>query len=178
VGERKLAGILAERIDDAVVVGVGLNVGLRGDEVPVPTATSLEIEGSSMTDRGILLRAILREFEGWYGAWRRVGGDPDTDGPGGYPPLNDPDLDPAVEPGGWRDDPADLGETGASGGLRAAYRRLCTTLGREVRVELPGHLTLTGVARDIDPAGCLVVATATGERTLSAGDVIHLRPTH
>src|SRR5436190_2138773 len=38
VGERKLAGILAERADDAVIVGVGLNVSLKENELPVPTA--------------------------------------------------------------------------------------------------------------------------------------------
>src|SRR3954453_10053754 len=45
-GERKLAGLLAEVVDDAVVVGIGLNVSLRADELPVPTATSLLLEGS------------------------------------------------------------------------------------------------------------------------------------
>ena len=50
-GERKLAGILAEVVGDAVVLGLGLNVSLRADELPVPTATSLAIEGSEVVDR-------------------------------------------------------------------------------------------------------------------------------
>ena len=62
VGERKLAGLLAEVVDDAVVVGLGLNVSLRADELPVPTATSLAIEGSTVTDREPVLRAVLRDL--------------------------------------------------------------------------------------------------------------------
>src|SRR6478735_2479620 len=46
VADRKLAGLLAEVVDDAVVLGIGLNVSLREDELPVPTATSLAVEGS------------------------------------------------------------------------------------------------------------------------------------
>ena len=47
VGDRKLGGVLAEVVGDgAVVVGIGLNVSLRADELPVPAATSLALEGS------------------------------------------------------------------------------------------------------------------------------------
>ena len=41
IGDRKVGRVLAEAVDDAVVVGVGLNVSLRETELPVPTATSL-----------------------------------------------------------------------------------------------------------------------------------------
>lgn len=51
------------------------------------------------------------------------------------------------------------------------WRELADTLGRHVRVELPGR-TIEGIATDIAEDGALVVA---GER-VSAGDVIHLRP--
>jgi biotin-[acetyl-CoA-carboxylase] ligase BirA-like protein len=61
IGERKLAGILAQRVDAGVIIGIGLNVSLRTDELPVPTATSLAIEDAP-TDRDPLLRAILREL--------------------------------------------------------------------------------------------------------------------
>ena len=57
----------------------------------------------------------------------------------------------------------------------AELRRHCATLGRPIRVELAGE-AISGVAREIDDAGQLVVQTATGRRTVSAGDVIHLRP--
>ncbi|NED52243.1 biotin--[acetyl-CoA-carboxylase] ligase, partial [Micromonospora aurantiaca] len=119
---RKLAGILVEKVEDGIVIGVGLNVGLREDELPVPTATSLAIEGAPLSDRAPLLRAILREFATWYREWTALDGDPETSG------------------------------------LRTAYRDLCTTLGREVRVEMPGDQRLTGTARDVDGTGRLVVA--------------------
>src|SRR5215470_6491119 len=41
VGDAKLAGILAERWGDAVVVGTGINGLQQRGELPVPTATSL-----------------------------------------------------------------------------------------------------------------------------------------
>jgi BirA family transcriptional regulator, biotin operon repressor / biotin---[acetyl-CoA-carboxylase] ligase len=75
IGDRKLAGILAELVDDAVVVGVGLNVTLRETELPVPTAISLALAGASTTDRDTLLRAALRGIGDEYLAWRRVEGD-------------------------------------------------------------------------------------------------------
>ena len=78
--ERKAGGILAERAGSAsgggVVIGVGLNVTLRADELPVPTAGSLALAGASTTDRDPLLRAVLRSLEQWYGDWRAAGGDP------------------------------------------------------------------------------------------------------
>ncbi|MEV0664419.1 biotin--[acetyl-CoA-carboxylase] ligase [Actinomadura luteofluorescens] len=139
VGDRKLAGILAEMVDGGLVVGVGLNVGLREEELPVPTATSLAIEGAPLSDRAPLLRAILREFGTWYQEWTALDGDPETSG------------------------------------LRTAYRDLCATLGREVRVEMPGGERQAGTARDVDGAGRLVVAGPGGDIAVSAGDVVHVR---
>jgi BirA family biotin operon repressor/biotin-[acetyl-CoA-carboxylase] ligase len=71
VGDRKLAGILAEQSadGDAVVIGVGLNVATRERELPVsPTglpATSLLVEGADV-GREALLAEILRSLEHWY----------------------------------------------------------------------------------------------------------------
>ncbi len=74
--ERKAGGILAEAAGDGgVVVGVGVNVSLRADELPVPTAGSLALAGAVSTDRDPLLRAVLRGLEDWYGRWRAAGGD-------------------------------------------------------------------------------------------------------
>ncbi|MFJ4782946.1 biotin--[acetyl-CoA-carboxylase] ligase [Streptomyces sp. NPDC088794] len=79
--ERKAGGILAERAgDDAVVVGVGINVTLRENELPVPQAGSLALAGAVTTDRDPLLRAVLRSLEEWYGRWRAAGGDPTASG--------------------------------------------------------------------------------------------------
>jgi BirA family biotin operon repressor/biotin-[acetyl-CoA-carboxylase] ligase len=75
VGDRKLGGILTEVVGDGVVVGIGLNVSLRADELPVPDATSLVIEGSAVIDRDPVLRAVLREIERWYGDLTRAAGD-------------------------------------------------------------------------------------------------------
>ncbi|QOV35991.1 biotin--[acetyl-CoA-carboxylase] ligase [Streptomyces ferrugineus] len=75
--ERKTGGILAERAGDAgVVIGVGINVTLREDELPVPQAGSLALAGAASTDRDPLLRGVLRSLEDWYGRWRAAAGDP------------------------------------------------------------------------------------------------------
>ncbi|MFC9626032.1 biotin--[acetyl-CoA-carboxylase] ligase [Streptomyces sp. NPDC056930] len=73
--ERKAGGILAERAGNGVVVGIGLNVSLRTDELPAPTAASLALAGAVSTDRETLLRGVLRSLEHWYGQWRAADGD-------------------------------------------------------------------------------------------------------
>ncbi|MFE0258285.1 biotin--[acetyl-CoA-carboxylase] ligase [Streptomyces sp. NPDC059010] len=79
--ERKAGGILAERAgSDGVVVGVGINVTLREDELPVPQAGSLALAGAVSTDRDPLLRGMLRSLEDWYGRWRAAAGDPVVSG--------------------------------------------------------------------------------------------------
>lgn len=78
--ERKTGGILAERVADGVVLGIGLNVTLTEDELPVPTAGSLALAGASVTDRDPVLKAVLRSLEQWYGNWRAAGGDPAASG--------------------------------------------------------------------------------------------------
>jgi BirA family biotin operon repressor/biotin-[acetyl-CoA-carboxylase] ligase len=79
VGDAKCAGILAEVVGDAVVLGIGLNVSTRAEELPVnPTglpATSLAVAGAAHTDRDPLLRAVLRGLARWYSGWRETGGD-------------------------------------------------------------------------------------------------------
>jgi BirA family transcriptional regulator, biotin operon repressor / biotin---[acetyl-CoA-carboxylase] ligase len=59
--------------------------------------------------------------------------------------------------------------------LADEVRRHCSTLGQRIRVVLADE-ELTGVAHGIDRSGRLVVETETGLRTVTAGDVIHLRP--
>jgi BirA family biotin operon repressor/biotin-[acetyl-CoA-carboxylase] ligase len=77
VGGRKLGGILVERLDDAVVVGIGINVSVRADERPVETATSLSIEGGA-TDREPLVKELLRSFSRRYRAFLAARGAPDA----------------------------------------------------------------------------------------------------
>ncbi|WP_426568862.1 biotin--[acetyl-CoA-carboxylase] ligase [Streptomyces canus] len=79
--ERKAGGILAERAGAyGVVLGVGVNVTLRAEELPVPQAGSLALAGAVSTDRDPLLRAVLRSLAEWYGRWRDAGGDPTVSG--------------------------------------------------------------------------------------------------
>jgi BirA family transcriptional regulator, biotin operon repressor / biotin---[acetyl-CoA-carboxylase] ligase len=55
------------------------------------------------------------------------------------------------------------------------YAPLCATLGRQVRVQLPGGDSVDGLAADIAPDGALVVETRTGRRAVGAGDVVRVR---
>ena len=80
---RKLAGILLERVEHgpgaAAVVGVGLNVSQTAAELPVPTATSLALEGVGSPeelDRTTLLLALGDELAARVAAWTAVGGEP------------------------------------------------------------------------------------------------------
>ncbi|HUR50887.1 MAG TPA: biotin--[acetyl-CoA-carboxylase] ligase [Mycobacteriales bacterium] len=122
VHDRKVAGLLAEAVDGAVVLGIGLNVTTRPDELPVETATSLAVEGARTTDRDTLLRALLRALTG-------------------------------------------------TGTDRDAYREACSTIGRPVRMHLPGGDVVEGHAEDVDAQGRLVVDGT----PYAAGDVVHVR---
>src|SRR5215469_14248248 len=113
VGGAKLAGILAERWGESIVLGIGINVFQRRDELPVPTATSVLLaapeaaaaaaaSGADVRER--LLTAVLEELARWYYAW-----------------LDQPRP----------------GDAGACG-LRAEYLRRSDTVGAEVTVLLPG----------------------------------------
>lgn len=77
VGDRKLAGILAEIAapKPVIVVGLGLNVTMTGPEVPEHTrAISLAMLGSPMTDRNTLAVKILQQLASRIEAWRAAGG--------------------------------------------------------------------------------------------------------
>jgi BirA family transcriptional regulator, biotin operon repressor / biotin---[acetyl-CoA-carboxylase] ligase len=75
----KLAGILAEVGSGAVVVGVGLNVSTRADELP-ETGTSLALAAGRPVDRAAVLLQFLRGFERRYLAWAQTLGDPVSSG--------------------------------------------------------------------------------------------------
>lgn len=60
-------------------------------------------------------------------------------------------------------------------GLYDEYRTSCGTFDQEVRVELNGSSALEGTAVRLAEDGTLVLRTASGEREVSAGDVVHLR---
>jgi BirA family transcriptional regulator, biotin operon repressor / biotin---[acetyl-CoA-carboxylase] ligase len=200
IGGAKLAGILAEQSAGAIVVGIGLNVSTQRSELPVETATSLALAGATQLDRPALLRAVLGTFERRYLAWTSPPspGDPDATpgqhGPGSAAPgvaapgvaapgvaapgvaapgVAAPGVAaPGVAAPGVA---APCAATPCAVSLRDEYRRYCVTLGRQVRVELPGGGTIEGTARDIDEAGRLLVGTPDGPRIVSAGDIVHLR---
>jgi len=71
--QKKLAGILVERVETptgpAAVIGVGINVSLSPDQLPVPTATSLRIEGATSTNRVDILVAIATTLREWVDRW-------------------------------------------------------------------------------------------------------------
>ncbi len=58
----------------------------------------------------------------------------------------------------------------------AEYRRRCTSVGQAVRVELADE-TFTGTAADVNDEGHLLVDVGMCLRTVTAGDVVHLRTT-
>ena len=127
LGGRKVCGVLAEVAGPgAAVLGIGLNVTTRADELPHDGATSLQLAGAATTDRGTLLRAVLRSLT-----------------------VVLDDVEAAV----------------------TAYRERCSTVGRAVRVELPGGRSVEGTAESVDDDGRLVVAGA----PYAVGDVVHLR---
>ncbi len=142
VGERKLAGVLVERVEGpggpAAVIGMGLNVSMTRAELPVEQATSLTLESAKVADRQTLVKAILRRLDGLLAEWEAGAGAP-------------------------------------SERLLTAYRSACVTIGRQVRVELPGHPPVEGRASAVDESGRLVVETGSGTQVFGAGDVLHVR---
>lgn len=60
--------------------------------------------------------------------------------------------------------------------LRAAYAAACVTVGRRVRVHLPGGAELVGEAVGLDEFGRLLVDGGDGVVAVGAGDVVHVRP--
>jgi BirA family transcriptional regulator, biotin operon repressor / biotin---[acetyl-CoA-carboxylase] ligase len=72
VGGRKVAGILGESADGRVVLGVGINVNVGRDDLPVDVripATSLLAETGAPTDRVELLVHLLAALERRYDSW-------------------------------------------------------------------------------------------------------------
>lgn len=132
-GLRKLAGILCEADGSGgVVIGIGVNVSQSADELPVPQATSLAIEGAVVL-RSDLLVEILAGLHAAVGDLRSCGGS----------------------------------------ATMHQYRRLCATVGRDVRVSLPSGEVLDGFALGIGDDGRLAIQVAGKSVYVAAGDVIH-----
>src|SRR5919197_783176 len=70
VDGKKVAGILAEASDGRVVLGIGVNVNQRDDELPpAVAATSLRIATGHEIERAHVLAAILAELQVEYEDW-------------------------------------------------------------------------------------------------------------
>ncbi|HET6792951.1 MAG TPA: biotin--[acetyl-CoA-carboxylase] ligase [Acidimicrobiales bacterium] len=67
-----------------------------------------------------------------------------------------------------------LGSAAGIARIGTEYRQRCTTLGSEVRVQLPDE-TFTGRALDITDDGHLMVDVGMCMRAVTAGDVVHVR---
>ena len=68
---KKVAGILTEAKDGAVVVGIGINVTTDPKDLP-DTATSLAACGAAC-DLYQLAAELCRKFDGWYDIWSAQG---------------------------------------------------------------------------------------------------------
>ena len=150
---RKIAGILAQLGPlgaggaPPVILGTGLNVTLTEPELPVPTATSVLLENPDTVDRTELLKSYLSRFATLYRSFCNADGDPTAGMAGG------PSLHKRVE-------------------------HLLSTLGKQVRAQLPGDHEIIGHATRLDEYGSLLVVDHSGrEHVVTAGDVVHLRPT-
>ncbi len=145
--DAKLGGILAEAAGGAVAVGIGLNVSTEPDELPPP----------GPGPAGPLAATSLRAA--------------------GAASL-DRDLLLTAILGelehwylAWRRARGDAERCG----LAEEYTRLSGTIGRQVRVDLPGGQLISGLAAGIDPAGRLLVRAPGGDLPVAAGDIVHLR---
>jgi BirA family transcriptional regulator, biotin operon repressor / biotin---[acetyl-CoA-carboxylase] ligase len=143
VGDRKLAGVLAESEtgpggSPVLVIGVGLNVSWPPEGPPAELA-GRAVALSELSERRItveeILRGFLSELDRRYGTFETSSGQKS---------------------------------------LAEEYRSRLATVGREVRVELAGA-TFTGTAVGIGDHGELLVEVAGGTRSVTAGDVVHLR---
>jgi BirA family transcriptional regulator, biotin operon repressor / biotin---[acetyl-CoA-carboxylase] ligase len=68
----KLAGILLERADDAIIIGIGVNLGFHPDGLARPV-TSLAAQGIDALDPGYFCEDLARAFARWLSRWRGEG---------------------------------------------------------------------------------------------------------
>ena len=69
IGEKKVAGLLAQISNDGIIIGLGINVAMTIEELPVETATSLAISGSKQLDRNLILSKFLNVFADNFANW-------------------------------------------------------------------------------------------------------------
>jgi BirA family biotin operon repressor/biotin-[acetyl-CoA-carboxylase] ligase len=69
INEKKVGGIISTMHDDGVIIGIGINVSMSAQELPVESATSLGLAGVSLLDRNLLLSKILNSLETDFTQW-------------------------------------------------------------------------------------------------------------
>ena len=67
-GYHKLSGILGEVVGEQALIGFGVNHLLTAEDLPVPTATSLLLEGIDI-DRTTLAEGVLTHVAHWLTRW-------------------------------------------------------------------------------------------------------------
>lgn len=70
IGEGKVGGIIAQASGDGVIIGVGINVGMTHEELPVTHATSLALQNFPILDRNLILASFLTTFEELFERWQ------------------------------------------------------------------------------------------------------------
>jgi BirA family transcriptional regulator, biotin operon repressor / biotin---[acetyl-CoA-carboxylase] ligase len=150
-GWHKVCGALAEVVHtptgDGVVIGLGLNVSQRQDELPsagpggVPAGSLLTL-GSATVDRDTVLRAVLRALGTRCTAWLGSGGDPRVSGVAAA----------------YRERCATIGSP------------------VDVHLPGDQHLVGVAEGVDDDGCLLVRPDDGSAVRTLAAGDVVHLRP--
>jgi BirA family transcriptional regulator, biotin operon repressor / biotin---[acetyl-CoA-carboxylase] ligase len=74
LNRRKVAGVLAEARDEAVIVGIGINVNQTRDELPGRASSLRSLTGHEW-ERPPLLASLLADLEVAYDEWREGGLD-------------------------------------------------------------------------------------------------------
>jgi BirA family biotin operon repressor/biotin-[acetyl-CoA-carboxylase] ligase len=147
----KVSGLLAELLPsaDAVVIGAGVNLSLTRDQLPTPVSTSLVLSGARLGDAPADGDALADGVLAAYLTALR----------------------------GLYTDFVRLGADPVASGVAEQLDEVCTTLGRQVKVELPGAPDLLGAAVGIDSTGRLRVRRSSDGAVVAvaAGDVTHLR---
>ncbi|MGJ9462792.1 biotin--[acetyl-CoA-carboxylase] ligase [Actinotignum sp. GS-2025e] len=173
----KLAGLLGEVVStDAagnigVVLGVGINLGLRAAELPTPTSASLATAGFPVPSRDEVAAAYLRELGARLAALTSACGSGigNTAGSGAVVPETRARHLEASDAG------ASAAKRSASAaersGLLAELNATCATLREGITVNRPRDTPVHGRGVQILADGALVVATTAGDVHISTGEV-------
>ena len=148
IAGRKVSGLLAEFLPGGAGVVVGAGLNLTIPEGALPVPTATSLLIAGATGDDLADIALSAYLKELRTVWTALCA---TD--------------------------ADAGQRLHADGIRAEVARECSTLGKRVRVSLPGGSELFGTAEDLDDSGQLRIRTATDAslQTVAVGDISHLR---